>query len=295
MRNYRSFDVRILRGRLPIILPLVMMACLSGGRQDAAEPVCVMTYNIRFANKQDGPDFWDSRRDRVGQELSTAEVVGLQEVLESQLNDLKERMPQFQWYGVGREDGQSKGEFCPIGYRADRFECVDQGTFWLSPTPEVAGSKGWDAALPRIASWVRLKRTGDKEDARLLVVNTHFDHIGQQARVESAGLLAKRAAELAGNDPAVITGDFNVKPDHAAYKKMVEKPTWRDAREITAAPPAGPSGTWNGFTKIIEGQRIDHIFVTSQVAVERYEVRDPKTEANRFASDHLPVVVWLKL
>ncbi len=289
------FEFRCLGVSFAAIAVIIAWQPMSGQAEEE-KSLRVMTYNIRFANTQDGLDVWEARRDRVAQEIAKGDIVGLQEVLKRQLHDIQSRAPGLQWYGVGREDGKEAGEYSPIGFRADRFELLASGTFWLSPTPDAVGSRGWDAALPRIASWVRLKDksgTGPSGKGNWLILNTHFDHIGSQARTESAKLLLQQAKELKQDCHLVIMGDLNATEEAPPVQTLsAAKEELRNAREASLSPPQGPQGTWNGFQAIMD-RRIDHIFVGPTVQVQKYEVLDPRTAANRFASDHLPVAVNL--
>ena len=253
----------------------------------------VLSYNIRYASPGDGPDRWQFRVDAVADVIGSSDVAALQEVTHGQLEDLIARLDGFGWYGVGREDGKQAGEAVPIFYRESRFKKLDEGTFWLSDTPSVAGTRGWDAALPRITSWVKLQ---DKQNQQpLMVASTHFDHLGQQARLESAKLLRQWMLDLPAELPVIVLGDFNTRPGSDPYTVMVgDQPSTspiRDARSISDSEPSGPQSTWNGFDKVVPGQIIDHVFVRGNIDVKRYAVENPKTSEDRFTSDHLPVRV----
>ncbi len=273
---------------------LVMLATTAAA-QDAApaqEPrsVNVMSFNVRYDNPADGPNAWPHRRDWVAEIVGKhAQVVGMQEVLKRQLDDLKTRLPEFEFYAVGRDDGKEAGESVPVGWIRTRFEPVEKGTFWLSPTPDVPGSKGWDAALPRVATWVRLK---DRvEQKTFLFVNVHFDHKGEQARRESAKVLKSWIAGHAKGDPVILTGDFNAGPDSVAYKTLTaegEGMTLQDAR-FDASRPEGPASTWNGFQAVAENVRIDFVFEAGPVEALGFRTLD-ETRDGRFPSDHLPIV-----
>ena len=255
----------------------------------------LMTYNIRYANDHDGADAWPARKESVADVVRTSDVVGLQEVKAEQLNYLRSAIPEFTWVGVGRDDGKKAGEFSPIGVRSDRFEILQSETVWLSETPEQVGSRGWDASLPRIATWILLKdqRTGETWG----VINTHFDHRGEQARLESGRLVRQMVAEFPGQPPVAVMGDLNAGPDSPPLEALTADGPRQlsDSRTVSATPPTGPSGTWNGFRAINESRRIDHILVTPEITVENYQVLDPRTPADRFASDHLPVLVTLRI
>src|SRR5690606_10363923 len=147
---------------------------------------------------------------------------------------------EWSWEGVARDDGKNKGEFTPIGFRTDRFKKLEGGTFWLSDQPETVGSQGWDAALPRIATWVLLEET--ESGKKLLVLNTHFDHRGAQARERSGALIAQRIDAMAEGVPAIVIGDLNAKPDSKPLTALAsgERFPLRDARDASQQPPQGP-------------------------------------------------------
>lgn len=272
---------------------LVVMACVCNGWSARGEQSFkVATYNIRYASPNDGRDIWSNRVDRVAKVIAENDIVGLQEVTLAQLDALRERLTDFDWYGVGRDDGKSGGEHAVIFFRKDRFEAIDRGTIWLSPTPDQVGVKGWDAALPRTCTWMILRDlVGDRP---VWFANTHFDHRGSLARTESAKLLRQFAAKESGSLPVILLGDFNCLPGSDPYRALTStsadaNTALRDARNVSMTPPAGPASTWNGFREIAPGRLIDHIFVNERVTVRSLTTLDPKTAAGRFASDHLPV------
>lgn len=285
--------VRIMKG-----LAAVVVACASISAGLAEEPenaVKVMSFNIRYNNPADGPNAWPHRKDWVAAIIrEQADVAGLQEVRKGQLDDLKQRLPDFAFYGVGRDDGKEGGEFVPIAWKNERFTATDQGEFWLSETPDEPGSKGWDAQLPRVTTWVRLKDT--RTDHEFLAVNTHFDHRGEQARRESAVLLRDWIAEHQAGLPVVLTGDFNTLPDSVPYRNLTTEdsaPPLRDAR-LAVDQPQGPDSTWNGFREVVPGRRIDFVFTTGPVATTTFQTLD-ESRSGRFPSDHLPIVATVTL
>lgn len=262
-------------------------------------PFGVMTFNVRYANPDDAPNDWTARRDEVAALMARADLIGVQEALAVQMADLHARLPGFDWFGVGRTDGKSEGEFSAIFYRTDRFDLLRHDTFWLSETPDVPGSVGWDAALERIATWGQLRDrvTGDT----LYHVNTHFDHVGEQARRESARLLLGKIDRIAGQAPVVLTGDFNVVDSSRVYRILTgeasdEGAALSDARTLSAAAPEGPNSTWNAFETIEPGRRIDFIFTRPPVEVLRHTIIDARIPGtDRFPSDHLPVLVRARI
>lgn len=273
-----------------LLVPLWMSGPMS---LPAADTVDVMTFNIRYLNEQDGADHWKHRAGTVAETIAEADVIGLQEARKPQIDDLSERLPDFEWYGVGRDDGMEGGEFTPIFWRRDRFEVQDRGTFWLASDPTSVGATDWGARIPRICSWVVLS---DRESGESLwVMNTHFDHLSETARVESARLVRQQAEQLAAGRNVVLTGDLNCTPGSEPMRILTgsQDPGMRfwDAIKQSEADPEGPSGTWNGFQQIQENRRIDFILVS--VGIERvvsHHTLDPRTPEGRFASDHLPVM-----
>ncbi len=264
-----------------------------------ADSMNVMTWNIRFNNPNDGVNAWPNRKDWVAEIISNnqADIAGFQEVLVDQFDDLKSRLPHMAAYGVGRDDGKNAGEFSPIFFRKERFEAIDRATFWLSPTPDEIGSKGWDAALPRIASWLKLKdlRTG----IVFYAINTHFDHRGSTARAESAALLVKRLRDRFADHPVILTGDLNTLANSSPYNMLIGKdaptvPVFQDAFLCSAKGPEGPDSTWNGFRSVVPGRRIDFVFVSKMIKVLRHRTLDDQRDG-RFASDHLPVVATIRI
>lgn len=260
-----------------------------------AAPLRVMSFNIRYDNPNDGVNAWPNRKDWVASlvRYHGADVVGVQEALMRQLIDLDARLPGWSRVGVGRADGREAGEFAPILYRTDRLELIESGTFWLSPTPDAAGSKGWDAAIERIATWARFRdrSTG----CRVLLLNTHFDHIGEQARQESARLIRRRLATLANGLPVIVTGDLNTTPSSVAYRIFTRDTIagaltpLADALTASRTPHNGPTSTWTEFKAIEPGRRIDYVMVSPGVDVLSHGIL-PDSWDGRFPSDHLPVL-----
>ena len=166
-----------------------------------AQELNVMTFNIRLNTAADSMNAWPYRKDKVASQILFHEVhiLGVQEALHDQMTDLQQRLPRFKYKGVGRDDGREKGEYSAIFYDTTRLQALQSKTFWLSETPEVAGSKSWDAAITRIVTWIKFK---DKKTKKIFFAfNTHFDHIGKVARRESAKILLQKVKEIAGNTP----------------------------------------------------------------------------------------------
>lgn len=259
----------------------------------SAQSFHVATYNLRFDNKRDTLDLWKNRHNALADlvRFHNFEIFGTQEGLKNQLEDLKKDLPQYDYIGVGRTDGKEAGEYSAVFYRTDRFKLLQQGTFWLAPDTDKP-NVGWDAALPRICTWGKFS---DKaSNFTFYLFNVHFDHIGVQARQESAKLILAKVKEMAGKTPAILTGDFNVNETNESYLLLKNSGTLKDAYEIAEFRLA-PNGTFNGFRPGSKSEgRIDHIFLTSQFEVKRYGILT-NTYNGRYPSDHFPVMVQLNI
>ncbi|SNS28981.1 endonuclease/exonuclease/phosphatase family protein [Sphingopyxis indica] len=280
-----------------LITLFAALLALPAAAKDKADRVSAMTYNIRLDLASDGADAWPHRRKALTGLVAyyAPDFVGMQEVLLHQKRQVEADLPAYTFVGVGRDDGKEAGEFSMLGYRPDRFSLLGSGTFWLSPTPDTP-SKGWDAALPRIATWARLK---DRSAAQnFLVVNTHFDHIGEVARVESAKLIRRWiGAHRQAGDAVVLMGDFNSETGSAPYKAILAPGAGlialHDTQDISRTPHFGPDGTFTGFKiEQLAGSPIDHIFVNDGVAVLRHATITQQT-GGRLPSDHYPVLADL--
>jgi endonuclease/exonuclease/phosphatase family metal-dependent hydrolase len=259
----------------------------------AQEPVELITYNIRLNTPGDGDHAWPHRKQDVAAlfRFHRASVFCVQEALPGQIDYLEEEFPGFYYEGVGRDDGKREGEFSAVFYDHSRFRRLDGGTFWLSENPEQC-SFGWDAACRRICTWVKLEELSSGK--ALFVFNTHFDHVGEVARKESASLILKKIGEIAGDGlPVVLCGDFNLPPD--AEPMQCIRAELRDAYDVTELPPYGSVATYHGFTyDDPPKRRIDYVFVSEEIRVLRYGALTDSRDRS-FFSDHLPVLVTLKL
>jgi len=210
----------------------------------SGHPFRLVSYNIRYDNPNDGDNTWANRSERVANLLRfhKANIFCLQEALLNQIEDLQAEFPEFEYYGVGRDDGKIKGEFCPVFYDAGRFEKTDYGTFWLSETPKKPGSTGWFATLPRITSWVKFR---DKATGNLFFVfNTHLDHASETARDKGSELIMQKITEICNGLPVILCGDFNAKPGTEPYNNVVNNGKQNiqmfDARMAAESPHHGP-------------------------------------------------------
>ncbi len=279
---------------LPLALLSLLTASFPASTPSPDSTLRVMSYNIRFNNPGDGEHAWPHRADRVVSmvQFYAPDVVGLQEALAGQIDDMAAALPGYAWFGVGRDDGKAAGEFSPVFYRRDKLELLEDGTFWLSETPTLPGSKSWDAAITRIATWARFRDSQTGKE--FFYLNTHFDHVGQQAREESARIIADTLSAMAGTLPVVVTGDFNVTPDNPAYATMTG--FYDDARLRSETRPHGPDETFFGFTveKDAQGRQIDYVFVSREIEVLRAATLTDQWYGH-YPSDHLPVLADLRL
>lgn len=252
------------------ILLAVMLMAFSVSAQD----LVVGSYNIRNSNSGDtkNGNGWERRCPVICDQVEWVgfDVFGLQEVKHNQLEDMLAGLPDYDYEGVGRDDGKQAGEYSPILYKKERFKKLEGGTFWISETPEKVGVKGWDAALPRICSYVHLQDKVTKK--RFWFFNLHMDHIGVEARREGAKLIAKKITEMCGKEPAFVTGDFNVDQHNEAYRTIINTGVLEDSYEL-AEKKFATTGTFNSFdSNLFTESRIDHIFVTEHVTVNNYAV-----------------------
>lgn len=258
----------------------------------------VMSFNIRYDEPNDGTNSWDNRKDQVLSLLKFEDVdlLGTQEVLHHQLLDISAGLPDYTVVGVGREDGFLKGEYSAILFKKDRFDLKDSGTFWLSETPHELGSKGWDGACERVASWALLTDKASKRT--VFFINTHLDHVGVIARHEGVNLLLSQAKELAKGAPVIITGDFNAEPESDVIQNVLNpnNPLTLVSSHTAAINKKGVNWTFHGYDKVPldERQVIDYIFVSSAAQVLEYEVLPMQWE-KQFISDHCPILAKIKL
>jgi endonuclease/exonuclease/phosphatase family metal-dependent hydrolase len=273
-----------------VFAALIFLFIMTGTQ---AQEVTTMTYNIRMNTDADGENAWPLRKEYLASQIKfyNPDFFGVQEALPEQMGFLREQFSAYTALGEGRE-GKNKGEFSALFYNTGKFNLEENGMFWLSKTPEKV-STGWDAALPRVCTYglFRLKEGGKK----IWVFNTHFDHIGQKARVNSAQLILDKIKDLnTENYPVVVMGDLNVEPDNEVITTF--KKEMSDAHEISQEPAFGPKGTFNGFHfDEPVTRRIDYIFVSKNgLEVMKYAILSDSKDL-KYPSDHLPVYTLLKL
>ena len=260
---------------------------------NAPQELTVMTLNMRYDNPEDGANNWRFRRERIAELIRSeaVDLLGTQEVLANQFDDLQALLPGYRAVGVGREDGARAGEFNAVFFRSDRFELLDSGVFWLSENPETPGSKGWDGACERLATWTVLR---DKSGGELLFINTHLDHIGEQARREGVALLLRRIETLRAGRPVILTGDFNAEPSSPVVARVVADSALRSAWD-TAPIRSGSAWSFSDFGQLPEEERplIDYVFYGGGLEVVSCSIL-PDTLGGGYLSDHAPVEARLK-
>ena len=261
-------------------------------------PLRVMSFNIRFNNPDDGFNAWPHRKKMVQSMIlfHQADLIGVQESLNEQMDDLSILLPDHRSVGVGRDDGAKKGEYCGIFYNFNRLNLLEHNTIWLSETPEKPGP-GWDASLSRIVTWAKFQDI--YTDQIFFHCNTHFDHRGEIARQKSAELILSTITKLnTERKPVLVTGDFNARPDSIPYQIMTRSEDFepvKDAKSLSMQSPHGPEGTWSGFSFPGEPEkRIDYIFIKHNIRVLRFGTLS-ESWAGRFPSDHLPVFAEIVL
>ena len=266
---------------------LMAIIVLATGYAAPGQSFTFMTFNIRYDNPDDGPDHWKHRKEDMAGFIAEKDPVifGIQEGLLHQVQYLDQWLSDYQYIGVGREDGMTKGEYCAIFYQTEKVRLLNSDTFWLSETPGEI-SVGWDAALPRICTY------GLFEDVRsgknFWVFNTHFDHRGVSARTNSASLLTDQIKSINSQQlPVILMGDFNATIEEKPIQ--IIKSQLKDCQDISSKPLKGPAGTVNGFTEV-QSRIIDFIFC-SGFSVYSIEHVVARTSEGRHLSDHLPVVV----
>jgi endonuclease/exonuclease/phosphatase family metal-dependent hydrolase len=271
---------------------VVFISCMNMLPVNAQQPLNVMSFNIRYNNTSDSLNSWPYRKDIAASQVKffDVDVLGVQEALYDQMLDLQQRLPGYKYEGVGRDDGKTKGEYSAIFYNTTRLKFLNGSTFWLSEHPDAVGVKGWDAVLPRIVTWCAFE---DKiNHKKFFAFNTHFDHIGRIARAESAKLLLRKVKEIAGDNPVVVTGDFNAGDEDEPIKIITDKSNGdhlTDSKFISLQPHYGPDGTFNAFkSKEVSNEAIDHIFIKNNFKVLKHGTISESWNG-RFSSDHFPV------
>lgn len=255
-----------------------------------AQKIKAMTYNIKYDNKNDTINNWNDRKEKMVQLLThyNPSFVGIQEGLHNQVIYLDKNLENYSYVGVGRDDGKQKGEYSAIFFNKNKYKVLESNTFWLSETPSKI-SVGWDASMERICSYALFQNK--KTEQKIMVFNTHFDHIGTLARKNSAKLIVEIIKKKnTHNAPVILMGDFNLTPSQEAVATI--KSTFKDSYTTSKKEPYGPKGTFNGFTDRVMKNRIDYIFVHGFDVASVMHI-DDKMDNNKHISDHIPVLATL--
>lgn len=284
---------------LPMVLLLVTTGAPSGAAQaPAADPLTVMSFNIRYGTADDGENRWENRREALFELLraTDADVIGLQEALSFQIQEIVAAVPGYAVTGVGRDDGRIKGEFSAILFRTSRLTVSDAGTFWFSDTPEVVASTSWGNTITRICSWARFV---DKDGRAFWHYNVHLDHQSQPSRERSAELLVRRiAARDDRGEPAIVTGDFNVGETNPALAPLVGTAAapgrYADTFRVVE-PAATEAGTFTAFDPArTAGDKIDYVLVPRGTEVLSAAILRT-ARSGKLPSDHFPVIARIRL
>ena len=261
----------------------------------AAEPLRVMSFNIRYGTAKDGENEWSKRQELVCSTIRNfdPDVLGVQEALAFQIDEIDAAIEGYQVVGVGRHDGRREGEFSALLIKTDRCKVEESGTFWLSDTPEIPGSSTWGNANIRVCTWASLRDNSDQETFH--AYNTHWDHVSQPSREKSARLIVERiAARQPAKTPVVLMGDFNVGEKDPAFLALIDSPLkLRDTFRLRH-PDARDVGTFNGFRGETSGKKIDAILVSPEWKVVAAEI-DRSADGMRYPSDHFPVTATIEL
>ena len=291
---------------LVAILPALAAAqpsAPSAPRREAPRELSVLTFNIRYNTPADGEDAWPRRKAMAAGVIRghAADTVGLQEALKGQIDDLLAALPGYAIVGVGRDDGKEKGEYSAILYRTDRLRVLESGTFWLSETPEVPGSKSWATACTRVCTWARFE---DRAAGRSFYhFNTHLDHQSQEARLNGAKLIAGRIAGRPHPDAVIVTGDLNAGEENPAVRTFTAPRAEAPGAFIDTFRAAHPAerhvGTFHAFdgtpgAKGSTREKIDYVLVSPGWSTRSAAI-DTTSQNGRYPSDHFPVAAVVAL
>ncbi len=270
---------------------LFVAAVLLAAPAVIAEPLRVLTYNVRYPSANDGADVWEKRRDMFIESIRQLrpDVMGTQELFKIQGDYIVESLPGYAWFGTSRR-GNDQDEHMGVFYRKDRLKLVEQGQFWLSETPDTAGSQSWGMTLPRMVTWGLF----EADSKRFYLLNTHFAHRreDEEARMKSVAVIGERIGRLRKGVPVIVTGDFNAAAGGPVYTAMLGLGL-KDSRDL-AEKKEGPEGTFHGFRGKPGNARIDWILVSPEWKVLRNETITFSRDG-RFPSDHFPVIAEVEV
>ncbi|MEX2119685.1 MAG: endonuclease/exonuclease/phosphatase family protein [Pirellulales bacterium] len=283
------------------VVSIAVLGSAAGAADGQPLELRVMSFNIRYGTAADGANHWDERKQFLVDTISRfdPDLLGTQETLGFQRDYLARQLPQYEVLGVGRDDGRDAGEMMALYYKAERFEHLDAGHFWLSETPDQPGSRSWDSSLPRMVTWVKLGHRDNATASPLLFFNTHFDHLGVEARLQSARLLRAQLAAIGDGCSLVVTGDFNTPEASPPYCALFDDADDRpsplvDTYRLVHPVREADEGTFSGFrAAATAGPRIDWIGVSREWQVLEAGI-DRTQQDGRTPSDHYPVTSLLR-
>ena len=286
-----KFVHQIIQIALSLIVIVLLSNCLivNPVQAQSKKELKVMTFNIRYGTANDGENSWQFRKDDVVKTIQAfkPDLLGLQEALQLQIDELLMQMPGYAYVGGGRDDGKSAGEYSCIFYQKDRFNIDSAETFWFSETPNIVASKSWGNNILRICTWARLHDKFSGKDFYLF--NVHLDHESQPSREKSAELLMKKINEK--TLPVILTGDFNCGDENTAIKTILSNGLIDTYRILNEKQPK--EGTFNSFKGETDGEKIDFIFTTKDFLVKQSEIVRTSYDG-KFPSDHFPVTAILR-
>lgn len=274
----------------------IFLLGLLGMGEVVAEPLKVMTYNLRYITREDrGEKAWTARRDQAAELIGRydADLVGIQEGLGPMMDDLAERVKGYAVIGVGREDGLNRGEEAALLVKADRFRVQKTGTFWLSDKPEEPGSATWGNTVTRVCTWAKL--WDRKLGKPVWFYNTHLDHASEEARQRGVRLILERMGEEVPEGGAVVlTGDFNATEANPLHGLLREKGLQDVWMAEGAEGREAEGGTFHHFRGVRDGGRIDYIYAGKKWVVKQVKVLRDHREGGNYPSDHFPVMATLE-
>ncbi|MCF8259252.1 MAG: endonuclease/exonuclease/phosphatase family protein [Melioribacteraceae bacterium] len=269
------------------MLSFLLVSCNS----HVNETYQIISFNIRYGSADDGDNSWEFRKSILFEYLKSrnVDIIGAQEVLDFQIDEILEQLPNMDYVGVGREDGKNSGEYSPIFYNKNKFKLMDGNTFWFSDTPDVVASKSWGNNYTRICTWAKFKTPKGEES--IFVFNVHLDHESQNSREKSVDLLITKISEIAGVNPVIITGDFNAGESNPAILNM--KNNFVDTYRIKN-PKTEVVGTFNEWIGEDSKEKLDYVFVNNRLSVAEAAIN--KFNRNgKYPSDHFPVSASVKI
>lgn len=244
----------------------------------------ILSFNIRYGTAKDGENSWEKRKETLFELLKQekADIIGLQEALRFQLDEIKSVLPFYAELGVGREDGKTDGEYSAILYLKNKFDAGENGYFWFSDKPQEPGSKTWGNNVTRICTWALLTDKTSKNS--LYIYNLHLDHESQNSREKSADQLLKH---IQGKKfPVIVSGDFNAGEDNTAIKNILSAGLVDSFRKLH--PGEKDVNTYHAFEGTVTGDKIDFIFCSKELKIYGAEILRNNKEG-KYPSDHYPI------